>query len=284
MLEVKFEASKIVPTAFNNIDMHPWLKDTDRVVQGRLSDAILIRVRGLADFVVRPAATSVHCYFSADTDPVAVRHFLLNQVLPRLVSIRDPLVIHAGAVAARLGAIALIGPAGFGKSTLSSSFTVSGAGKLIADDGVLLRLEGQTPYLIGAYTRSRLRPDSLSALGLGTEFLPRNPVGGKHVLMSAPEQRASAVPMALRGLFLLTPAQPGRHAIEISPLTGSAAVIALIGNSFLLDSSDRSLVQRQFEAATALVRSGCPFYSLAYPRCFADLPEVQARILAALGP
>ena len=114
LLEVRIEPSKSSVTASRNLELHPWLDDTDRVVQGRLGDAILIQVRGLADFLVRPSAPAIQCHPCPGAHPASVRHFLLNQILPRLISVRDPLVIHAGAVATRLGAIALIGPAGAG--------------------------------------------------------------------------------------------------------------------------------------------------------------------------
>lgn len=284
LLKVRFDASRVVPMDLPNVAFRPWLADADRVVQGRHGDSILIRVRELADFEVQPGTATVRCCPHPQAHPASVRHFLLNQILPRLVSVRDPLVIHASAVAAGVGAIGLIGPAGCGKSTLSASFASSGEGALISDDGVLMRLAGRSACLVGAYARSRLRPDSFDALGLDEHHFPSDsPVGGKHVLKVSSDRPVAAVPTPIRGLFLLTAPAPDQRDVRVMALTGAAAVIALIENSFLLEPNDRSQLRNQFEAATALIRTGCPFYSLTYPRRFADLPQVRSRILSTLG-
>lgn len=283
-LEVWFGAPGSMPATIPEIRLQSWLDDTDRVTQGQSGDVTLIRVLGLADFLVRPAASSIECRPCLEAPSFSVRHFLLNQVLPRMISVRDPLVIHASAVATGYGAIAFIGPAGCGKSTLAASFTLSGAGLLIADDSVLVRLEEPFPCLVGAYTHSRLRADSFGALGFDAQSIHGDiPAGGKHILDFASGQRAPTIPVAIRGLFLLHQAPPDQQTIEVMRLTGSAAVIALIKNSFLLESSDHGLLRRQFETATALIRTGCPCYALTYPRRFADLPLVRDRIRAVLG-
>jgi len=283
-LNIWFRTPRLLLAATPGIRLQAWLDGTDRVVQGQHGDATLIRVRGLADFLVRPVACSVECQLCPQAPVSSVRHFLLNQVLPRMISVRDPLVIHASAVATEHGALALIGPAGCGKSTLAASFVLSGAATLIADDSILVRLAGSSPCLVGAYTRSRLRPDSFGALGFDAQSIHGDrPAGGKHVLEFAPGQRVPSAPMAIRGLFLLHQAPSDQQSIEVRHLTGTAAVIALIKNSFLLAPSDHDLLRRQFEAATALIRTGCPCYALTYPKRFSDLPHVRDRIRAVLG-
>jgi hypothetical protein len=283
-LDVWFRTPGSVPATLPGIRLQPWLDDTDRVTQGQSGEITLIRVRGLADFLVRPAASSIECRPCPEAPSFSVRHFLLNQVLPRMISVRDPLVIHASAVATDRGALALIGPAGCGKSTLAASFVLSGAATLIADDSILVRLAGSSPCLVGAYTRSRLRPDSFGALGFDAQSIHGDrPAGGKHVLEFAPDQHAPSTPMAIRGLFLLHQAPSDQQSIEVRHLTGTAAVIALIKNSFLLAPGDHDLLRRQFEVATALIRTGCPCYALTYPRRFSDLPHVRDRILTVLG-
>jgi len=244
---------------------------------------MLIRAQRLADFVVRPANASVHCYPFPGSSAAAVRHFLLNQMLPRLVSAREPLVIHASAVHVKGGAIAMMGSSGLGKSTLASSFPSSGTGTLVADDGIIVRVTGSSPSLVGAYACPRLQTDSVDALGLSEHSTSlERPPWAKHTLMMAPDRRVATSPVLVRGFFLLRSPCPDQRDIVVAPLIGFSAVIALIENSFLIDSSDRGLIRRQFEAASALIRTGCPVYSLTYPRRFADLPQVRARILSAL--
>ena len=282
-LDVRFQAPLTWSAIPAEVQLTPWLDETGFVTQGRLGAAILIRVRELADFVVHAVSDLVVCHPYPQAPAHAVRHFLLNQILPRLISVREPLVMHASAVVTEHGAIALIGPSGAGKSTLAASFAANGAGTLISDDGILVRLDGRSPRLLGAYACSRLRFDSVAALGLTPQPSAGQPPWAKYVLDAAPDQGSATAPAPIRAFFLLIPAPPEQREITLAPLTGVAAVVALIANAFLLDPSDRNLIRNQFEAAAAMIQTGCPGYSLTYPRRFADLPRVRTRILAALG-
>jgi len=283
LLKVGFSAAVASPIPLQDTELQPWRDDSDRVLQGRFGESILIRVRALADFVVQPAAASVQCRPGPGAHPFHVRHFLLNQALPRLVSFRDHLVIHASAVNTDCGGIGLIGASGSGKSTLAAHYVQSGAAELISDDGILVRQAGQSFRLVGAYACSRLRSDSVNAIGASEQAMPGGPYGAKHALRVTSVQRSAPTRPVARAFFVLTQTQSDPRDIVVTPLTGFAAVMALIANSFLLDPGDRRLVRGQFEAAARLVQSGCPFYSLTYPRRFADLPHVWARIRSALG-
>ena len=262
--------------------LRPWLADGDPVLRGRFGDWMLIRALGLADFWVRPENGRVRCRALPGVAAASVRHFLLNQVLPRLLS-RGALVLHASAVAAGSGAIALIGPAGHGKSTLAASFASSDDARLIADDGVLVSSIGGLPALLGAYACTRLRSDSAAAVGRdGRRVLDEAPRGAKQVMRVGTESPDLDGPVPARGFFLLETARTGERQVRVERLGGTASVMAVVANSFILDPDDRDLMRRQFSAAAALVGSGVPFFAVSYPRDFAELPRVRACLLDAL--
>lgn len=262
------------------IDLEPWPDDAGRVLQGRAGDAIRIRVLGLADFLVRPALAAVECHGLPDANPSDVRHFLLNQILPRLVGDRSPLVLHAGGVLTDLGAIALVGPSGIGKSTLAASFGASGEARVLADDAVRIMDDGAGVRLIGAYGAFRLRPDSRVALRLPGE----GPlVGPGKTILAAPRGAAigeGSHPLA--AVFMLQASAAGGSAITALPLSGAPSVLGLIRHVFFLDPGDPALIRRQFEAVGSLVLADCGLYTLDYPRRFGVLPQVRAKIIAAL--
>jgi hypothetical protein len=167
---------------------------------------------------------------------------------------------------------------------LSASFVASRQGALISDDGILVRVGRPCPILVGAYARSRLRPDSYAALGFDESGSAADgPVRGKYVLALPSARLASGVEHPIRALFLLAQPDFGQRDVAITALPGSSAVMGLIENSFLLESDDRTQLRNQFAGAADLVRGGCRCYALTYPRRFSELARVRSRILAALG-
>ena len=76
----------------------------------------LLRFPELADFIVSTDARSVCCYPRADIPLETIRHLLLNQVIPLVLSQLGGIVLHAAACAMPQGAIAFMGSTGAGKS------------------------------------------------------------------------------------------------------------------------------------------------------------------------
>jgi ABC-type multidrug transport system fused ATPase/permease subunit len=101
-------------------DGTPWL------AIGRQARGYLLRFQEMADFAVSRDAREILCYAASDTPSETVRHLLLDQVLPLVLSSRGQLVVHGSAVLTPGGTIAFVGDSGSGKSTLASSFTEDG--------------------------------------------------------------------------------------------------------------------------------------------------------------
>ena len=114
---------------------HRWsLPDEETWMSfGRVGRDYLLRFTDLADYVIRIEEREIYCYPNPDTPLETIRHLLLDQVIPLVLSSQGKLVLHASAVATPEGAIAFIGSTGRGKSTLAASFTKRGF-PLLTDD------------------------------------------------------------------------------------------------------------------------------------------------------
>lgn len=216
------------------------------------------------------------------TSKVNCEHFVADQVVPRLLAHQGYLVLHAGAIEQRDGAILLVGASGLGKSTLSSSFTNAGW-PLLGDDAIVISTPGSRPHAQAVYRSLRLLPDSITALSPPMySATPMADYSRKQRLdvPSGPES-----PLPVRATFILAPPRAD-SLIELRQLSIANACMTYIENSFALDPSDTARARDRMEQASALARQ-VPAFELSYPRDYSRLPEVRQAILdqvAALEP
>src|SRR3954447_18430377 len=96
--------------------------------------AYLLRFPELADFEVSADARRIVARPAAGLPVDTLRHLLIDQVLPLVTSRHGRLSLHASAVhLPGIGAIAFVGDAGRGKSTLAAALALAGA-RVVADD------------------------------------------------------------------------------------------------------------------------------------------------------
>lgn len=239
------------------------------VAQGRSGDRVLIRYTGVADFLIAAREGHVWIHPTTGASIAVVTHFLLNQVLPRLLGALEPLVVHASGVTTEHGAIAFLGSSGSGKSTLAAGYVLASKGRLLADDALILRPSRTHVEAVGPYPLSRLRADSFEGLEPRTTAHEARSTGGKQVL-SLPHCLDDPHPPFLKCFFVL---EPGAS-IEIVPLSGSDALMSLISNSFLLEPSSPGMLGRQFESASAVLDTGVMGMRLSYPRDYKRMKEL----------
>ena len=116
-------------------DKTPWL------LLGRRGDDYLLRFPDLADFAVSKDAREISCCPGPDIPSDTIRHLLLDQVIPLVLSKQGGLVLHGSAVLTPHGAVAFLGETGQGKSTLASSFSGKGS-PVLTDDCLLVKERG----------------------------------------------------------------------------------------------------------------------------------------------
>ena len=263
--------------------LHQWHLPSGEIwlLIGRLNSDYLLRFPSLADFLLSTDGERVGCASADDVPYDTVRHLLLDQVLPLVVSLRGGLALHASAVADPAGAIAFMGSTGQGKSTLAASFARDGF-RVLTDD--CLVLEATEGGLVGvpAYPGLRLWPHVIPELFGEVPEL-------SDVAHYSDKKRLDAAlgglgycrePVPMRRIFVLAPDETRESGapVRVVPLPPRESFMALLTHAYRLDVTDRGRLRGEFDrlgrAADAPV-----FYRLEFSRDLSRLPAVRAAIL-----
>lgn len=245
----------------------------------RTNDGYLLRFPSCGDFFLSADTVQIQCRPLPDIPEVTVRHLLLDQVIPVVLSQRESLVLHASAVLTPYGAIAFAGKSGQGKSTLAASFAQKGC-PLVSDDCLVLRAEHGDWTAFPSYPSVRLWPSTAE------EFI-RQDTYTAEVAHYSEKRRISDLdllpfvntPAPVARLFFLADETSG---VSIEKLPPGRAFMSLVGFTYNLDVEDSNVLRRQFEAVGQLTAE-VPAYTIRYPRQFASLPAVWETILNHLG-
>jgi hypothetical protein len=248
----------------------------------KLATGYLLRFPAFADFVVATDGRAVCCYPRADTPIETVRHLLLNQVIPIVLSHLGKVVLHASACATPQGAMAFMGRTGAGKSTLAASFGLRGF-CVLTDDCLLIEEQDGAMMGVPSYSGLRLWPDTVSALFAQEPILqPLAHYTEKKRLLF--EQSPYHTHIVLRGIYVLAPQQEVKDIDEvtITPLAAREALIEIIKHNFQLDVTDRKRLGQAFRQHERVAKS-VPFFRLTFPHEYTVLPAVHRAILDHMG-
>lgn len=228
----------------------------------RLASGYLLRFADMADFEVSSEGDRIRCRPVPALPPETMRHLLLDQVIPRALSLRGRLVLHASAVAVEGVAIAFLGPTGQGKSSLATSFARAGF-PLLADDTVVLQpLEGGAVAAVPSYPGVRLWAEDVAALlGEGAPAAPVAHYTSKLRVGRGLGFRFARDPLPLGRLYVLDPVEVPDTCTQpvIERPTLPQALVLLLPQVFRMDVTGRSHLRSEFEMlasspALALVR------------------------------
>lgn len=159
-------------------------------------DNYLLRVDGVARYLARHGREVLvnRAEGAQDSD---VRALLLGSVVTALLHQRNVLVLHAGGVVGRTGAVLIAGHSGQGKSTLLAALAERGY-PIVADDEAAITFDsaGQ-PFVHPAYPRLKLWADAVSRLGRDPADMPRvRAKAGKYAFSVEPGFTQHQVPVA----------------------------------------------------------------------------------------
>ena len=244
----------------------------------------LVRFPRLADFLVSSDGRRVSCATGGPNRARAAAHLFLAQVIPLALSRQGRFVLHASAVETPAGAVAFLGVAGCGKSTLGASF-VREACPLLADDGLLLTEQHGGLAGVPSYPEIRLWPDAFAALSRPGESSESWHPSGKRSLAAGGEQWPfGSRPVPLRRLYVLDvpDAATDRAGVTIAPLTRREGFVELVRHSFRLDFDDRPQLQEEFDRI-GRIASTCAVYRLAFAREWSRLAAVREAVLEHLA-
>lgn len=169
-----------------------------------------------------------------------------------LLSLRGVTLLHASSVAVGDKAIALVGPAGAGKSTTAAAFALAKF-SVLTDDIVAVREQNGEFLVQPAYRRLCLWPDSVEALYGSSDALPRLTDGWeKRGLKLGGDCRFEERALPLAAVYVLSERLSANTGGEISPLAPREFLIDLVRNTYAnrLPSHARA---REFDALACLV-------------------------------
>jgi len=221
----------------------------------------------LAEFRIDRSATSVAVNIRSGTPGFTVRHLLLNQILPLMLSRQGRMVLHAGAVAINGVVTAFVGPTRSGKSTLVAACARAGA-EVVSDDCVVVYREGARWMAVPSYPALRLWSSALEHLGWSPdERTAASHYTDKHrVGPAASDWQFAAGPQPLVRLVRLAGADPVRP-----------VAVDLYSQVFRLDVRDREEALRLFHAVADLAAQ-VEVCDLVAPAEHRDAPAVAAAL------
>jgi hypothetical protein len=235
---------------------HTWRLDGRTCLAfGRRADGYLLRVPRMADFVVSANGRRVRCHARRSLPGATFRHLLLDQVLPLALSRLGRLVLHASAVhVPGLGAIAFVGRAGRGKSTIAAALAADGC-PLVTDDCLVVHPgAGNAPPLVfPAYPGVRLWQDAAEALGVrrSAGAAVAHYTSKRRVRHDGLASRTRASP--LRAVFILTGRYRAGPPCRAGVLGARDRFMAVMRYLYLLDVADSRQLTRAFLDVASLV-------------------------------
>lgn len=204
-----------------------------------------------------------------DVSEDVIRLPILGVAFAALLHQRGQLALHASAVAIKGKAVAFLGDAGWGKSTLAASLHARGY-DLLCDDVLALDFTKNEITVLPAFPQLKLWPDALETIGVVPEQLSR--------LSAQVEKRRrpisngfSQLPIPLGAIYILGVDSK----LQIQPLSPQEAVVALVRNSHAALSRQLKVDGKEshFRQCTTLAKQ-IPVYGLKRPKNLAMLPAV----------
>ncbi len=268
--------------------LHHWLLPSGEasISFGKCEEKLVLRFPLLADFLFSKKDTEIICHPAPDTPVETIRHLLLDQVIPRIVSHLGRPVLHASGSVVGGAGVLFLGQTGWGKSTLSGHFHQNGF-PLLSDDAIVLEKTGDNVLGIASYAGMRLLRDSYQALHLDRDedHYSQNVshYSSKRRIIFPEKMAEPPSPIPIKAIFVLTdPAEtPNDHSLAFSPVTGYQAAMALTRHCFHLDPTDYPLMARQLKTiAEICAAKNLAIYTLHFQRDHGLLPEIRKEIVA----
>ena len=229
------------------------------------------------EFVVDKAGTEV---WAAWREPLTLEDtatYLLGPVMGFVMLLRGVVCLHASAVAIGDEAIALLGPAGSGKSTTAAAFAERGY-RILAEDVVTLDDRGDHFLVRPGYPCIRLWPAAVKALYGSETHLPKlTPNWDKcYLYLNDNFQRE---PLRLAAIYHLSERRHDATAPFVQPLDRTDGLMSLVANTYATKLMDRHMRAREFELLTRVV-SNVPVRRVTPHSDVAHIPELCTRIIA----
>jgi hypothetical protein len=250
----------------------PWLRAR---FEGAAERGIRFRLLNVAEFEVVGPPSHITTHTLTSLADHALRHALLEQILPYSLAMRGHLMLHAAAARGTRGVVLLVGESGAGKSTLLAALISAGLTPW-SDDALRVDLANTTARAHAGFSGLRLWPDTVAALpqSLHKDLVPQGVDKPRWCPSEYPTPQTTATlaepPPPLRCGVLLGPEAPSP---QLRHLSRRDAVVLLHQHAFGNPHLDRGALERHFTQLETVARE-VPFAEIRYPRHLSTLPEV----------
>jgi hypothetical protein len=182
--------------------------------------------------------------------------YLLGPVMGFVLLLRGFISLHACAVAIGERAVAIVGPAGSGKSTTAAAFAERGY-RILAEDVVTLRDLGAEFLVQPAYPSIRLWPASVEALYGAADNLPKlTPTWDKCYLdLTQEKYQFQHDPLPLGAIYILAERKDDTAAPSVENLAPAEGLMSLIANTYATYLMDKEMRAREFEILQRVLNS-----------------------------
>lgn len=180
--------------------------------------------------------------------------YLLGQVMGFVLLLRGLVCLHASAIVVDGAAIALVGPAGAGKSTTAAAFAARGF-SVLAEDVVTLDDRGDRFLVRPAYPCIRLWPASAATLYGSQSALPPLTPNWDKCYLDLTQQSGQFMnePRRLEAIYLLAERSEDPRAPFVEPLDHPEGLISLIANTYGTKLLDKQMRAREFELLSRIL-------------------------------
>ncbi|BAZ43113.1 hypothetical protein NIES4102_01090 [Chondrocystis sp. NIES-4102] len=159
-------------------------------------------------------------------DEQILRIFVLGAAFGLLLHQRGFMILHGNSINIKGKGVCFIGNRGFGKSTISASLYFKGY-PIVSDDVTAIKFENSQAYLVPGYGRIKLWTDSVEALGLEAQNLPKvHPNFEKREYLINESLVTDLVP--LKCVYILG----GAEELTIESLSPSEALFKIMQNCY----------------------------------------------------
>jgi hypothetical protein len=181
--------------------------------------------------------------------------FLLGPVMAVVAQFRGTTCLHGSAVVVDGGVIGFLGQRGAGKSTTATAFARAGF-PVASDDLILLAETGDGIVVEPSYPVLRLWPWTVDLLFGDEDALPRiSPQWQKRGLnLNHGDYAYQSEPLPLRALYILGERSAADAAPFFSEITGAAALLKLIANSWAHYADRPAILAAQLEVLARVSR------------------------------
>ena len=197
------------------------------------------------EFVVNGSGTEIWAKWPEPLTLEDTTTYLLGPIMGFVMLLRGVVCLHASAIAIDNYAIALLGPAGAGKSTTAAAFSDRGF-SILAEDVVTLDDRDDHFLVRPAYPCIRLWPAAVKALYGSETHLPKLTPNWDKCYLDLSE-RFQRQPLPLAAIYLLGERQDDPKAPFVQPLDRANGLMSLVANTYATKLMDKQMRGREFE-------------------------------------